>query len=226
MAASSNQDENSTARSSSTSKSGSRARIRSAVDRRLTRMREGMPWARNAHAQLEESYGSVVDLDLGWRMADSTLQQHHAGHIVLENDQLENLSSLWDTLTTEIIHMPGREDPSNSNEVADELADAVHERLHRMAEEMQRDERSALRLTHDYETLVDLDLSWRMVEQTLASAGRGDIELDRPREEALRGNWRELTTELVAVLGRHQDEVSESPSQEALDNLFEFKQAA
>ena len=122
--------------------------------------------------------------------------------------------------------MPGREDPSNSNEVADELAEAVHERLHRMAEEMQRDERSALRLTHDYETLVDLDLSWRLVEQTLAFAGKGEIELDRAREEALRDNWRELTTELVAILGRHQHEVSESPSQEALNNLFEFKQAA
>lgn len=226
MAVSSNQEANSTARGNSTSKPGARSRIRSAVDRRLTRMREGMPWARNANAQLVESYGSIVDLDLGWRMTDSTLQQHHAGHIVLEDDQLENLSSLWETLTAEIIHMPGREDPSNSNEVADELAEAVHERLHRMAEEMQRDERSALRLTHDYETLVDLDLSWRMVEQTLAAAGKGEIELDRAREDALRDNWRELTTELVAILGRHQDEVSESPSQEALDNLFEFKQAA
>lgn len=185
-----------------------------------------MPWARNANAQLVESYGSIVDLDLGWRMTDSTLQQHHSGQIVLDEEQLDNLSSLWETLTAEIIHMPGREDPSNSNEVADELAKAVHDRLHKMAEEMQRDERSALRLTHDYETLVDLDLSWRMVEQTLASAGQGDIELDQTREDALRDNWRELTTELVAILGRHQDEVSESPSQEALDNLFEFKQAA
>jgi hypothetical protein len=95
-----------------------------------------------------------------------------------------------------------------------------------MGEEMRRDERSTIRLTHDFETLVDLDLSWRMVEQTLASAGRGEIELDLNREDALRNNWRELTTELVAILGRHQDEVSESPSQEALDNLFEFKKAA
>jgi uncharacterized protein YbcI len=95
-----------------------------------------------------------------------------------------------------------------------------------MGDEMRRDERATIRLTHDYETLVDLDLSWRMVEQTLASVDRGEIELDHTREDALRDNWRELTTELVAILGRHQDEVSESPSQEALDNLFEFKQAA
>jgi len=189
-------------------------------------MREGMPWARNANAQLVESYGSIVDLDLGWRMTDSELQQHQAGHIVLEDERYEALSSLWETLTTEIIHMPGRNEPSDSNEVADELAAAVHERLQKMGEEMRRDERSTIRLTHDFETLVDLDLSWRMVEQTLASAGRGEIELDLNREDALRNNWRELTTELVAILGRHQDEVSESPSQEALDNLFEFKKAA
>jgi hypothetical protein len=51
-----------------------------------------------------------------------------------------------------------------------------------------------------------------MVEQTLASADRGEIELDDACEDALRDNWREPTTELVAILGRHQDEVSESPS--------------
>ena len=122
--------------------------------------------------------------------------------------------------------MPGRDQQSDAHEMAEELAEAVHDRLRRMGDEMRRDERSAIRLTYDYETLVDLDLSWRMVEQTLASAERGDIQLDRDREDALRDNWRELTTELVAILGRHQDEVSESPSQEALDNLFEFKQAA
>ncbi len=122
--------------------------------------------------------------------------------------------------------MPDRDGSSGSNEVGEELAGAVHERLQKMSDEMHRDERSAIRLTHDYETLIDLDLSWRMVEQTLASAGRGEIELDGAREDALRDNWRELTTELVAILGRHQDEVSESPSQEALDNLFEFRQAA
>jgi hypothetical protein len=225
MALSSKQSENPTA-SKSSAKPGARGRIRAAVDRRLIRMREGMPWARNANAQPVESYGSIVDLDLGWRMTDSELQQHQAGHIVLEDERYEALSSLWETLTTEIIHMPGRNEPSDSNEVADELAAAVHERLQKMGEEMRRDERSTIRLTHDFETLVDLDLSWRMVEQTLASAGRGEIELDLNREDALRNNWRELTTELVAILGRHQDEVSESPSQEALDNLFEFKKAA
>jgi hypothetical protein len=159
-------------------------------------------------------------------MTDSALQQHQSGQIVLDDERYETLSALWETLTAEIIHMPGRNEPSETNEVADELAEAVRDRLHRMGDEMRRDERAAIRLTHDYETLVDLDLSWRMVEQTLASADRGEIELDHAREDALRDNWRELTTELVAILGRHQDEVSESPSQEALDNLFEFKKAA
>jgi len=226
MAVSNNQESNSTARGNSNSKPGARSRIRSAVDRRLMRMREGMPWARNANAQLVESYGSIVDLDLGWRMTDSALQQHQSGQIVLDDERYETLSALWETLTAEIIHMPGRNEPSETNEVADELAEAVRDRLHRMGDEMRRDERAAIRLTHDYETLVDLNLSWRMVEQTLASADRGEIELDHAREDALRDNCRELTTELVAILGRHQDEVSESPSQEALDNLFEFKKAA
>ncbi|MDP6823747.1 MAG: hypothetical protein QF554_10715 [Dehalococcoidia bacterium] len=185
-----------------------------------------MPWARSANAKLVESYGSIVDLDLGWRMTDSALQQHQSGQIVLDDERYETLSALWETLTAEIIQMPDRDGPSSSNEVAEELTEAVHERLQKMSDEMRRDERATIRLTHDYETLIDLDLSWRMVEHTLAAAGRGEIELDRAREDALRDNWRELTTELVAILGRHQDEVSESPSQEALDNLFEFRQAA
>lgn len=226
MGVSSNQDVNSTTPGTSTSRPGARGRFRSAVDRRLTRMREGMPWARSANAKLVESYGSIVDLDLGWRMTDSALQQHQSGQIVLDDERYETLSALWETLTAEIIQMPDRDGPSSSNEVAEELTEAVHERLQKMSDEMRRDERATIRLTHDYETLIDLDLSWRMVEHTLAAAGRGEIELDRAREDALRDNWRELTTELVAILGRHQDEVSESPSQEALDNLFEFRQAA
>lgn len=226
MAVRSNREVNSTADASTPSKPGPRSRIRGAVDRRLMRMREGMPWARNANAKLVESYGSIVDLDLGWRMTDATLQQHQSGEIVLDDERFDTLSALWETLTAEIINMPGRDEQSDAHEMANELAEAVHDRLRRMGDEMRRDERSAIRLTHDFETLVDLDLSWRMVEQTLASAERGDIELDHDLEDALRDNWRELTTELVAILGRHQDEVSESPSQEALDNLFEFKQAA
>ncbi|MDA1257900.1 MAG: hypothetical protein O3C10_08670 [Chloroflexi bacterium] len=206
-------------------KPGGRSRLRGAVDRRLLRMREGMPWVRNANAQFVESYGSIVDIDLGWRMVDSTLQLHQAGQIVLEDNQLESLSDLWKTLTTEIINLPGREEPSDAREMAEGLAEAVRDRLQRMGDEMRRDERSTIRLMHDYETLVDLDLSWRMVEQTLSSAAQGDFELEADREQALRNNWRELTTELVAILGRHQDEVSERPSQEALDNLFEFKLA-
>lgn len=226
MAVRSNGEANSTAGAGAPSRPGPRGRIRGAVDRRLMRMREGMPWARNANAKLVESYGSIVDLDLGWRMTDATLQQHQSGQIVLDDERFDTLSALWETLTAEIINMPGRDEQSDAHEMANELAEAVHDRLRRMGDEMRRDERSAIRLTHDFETLVDLDLSWRMVEQTLASAERGDIELDHDLEDALRDNWRELTTELVAILGRHQDEVSESPSQEALDNLFEFKRAA
>lgn len=226
MAAPSNGHITSVADISSRSRPGTGSRLRGAVDRRLIRMREGMPWARNANALIVESYGNIVDLDLGWRMADATLQQHRSGQIVLDPERLEALSSLWETLTAEIINMPGRDEPADAQEMATELGAAVHDRLQKMGDEMRRDERSAIRLTHDFETLVDLDLSWRMVEQTLTAADRGDIELERDREEALRNNWRELTTELVAILGRHQDEVSASPSQEVLDNLFEFKRAA
>lgn len=226
MAAPSNGNATSTGDSSSRSRPATGNRLRGAVDRRLTRMREGMPWARNANALIVESYGNIVDLDLGWRMADATLQQHRSGQIVLDAKRLEALSSLWESLTAEIINMPGRDEPADAQEMADELSAAVHDRLQRMADEMRRDERSAIRLTHDFETLVDLDLSWRLVEQTLTAADRGDFELERSREESLRDNWRELTTELVAILGRHQDEAPEAAGQEVLTNLFEFKRAA
>ena len=216
----------STADTSSRSRHGTGSRLRGAVDRRLIRMREGMPWARNANALIVESYGNIVDLDLGWRMADATLQQHRSGEIILDAKRFGALSSLWESLTAEIINMPGRDEPDDAREMANELGAAVHDRLQRMSDEMRRDERSAMRLTHDFETLIDLDLSWRLVEQTLTAADQGDIALERGREEALRENWRELTTELVAILGRHQNEEIEQSAGQALDNLFIFKRAA
>lgn len=226
MAASSDGHATPTTDASSGPRRGAGSGLRGAVDRRLMRMREGMPWARNANALIVETYGNIVDLDLGWRMTDAALQQHRSGQIVLDDDRFDTLSALWETLTAEIINMPGRDEPADAQEMAEELGAAVRDRLKRMGDEMRRDERAAIRLTHDFETLVDLDLSWRLVEQTLSAADRGDIELEPDREKALRENWRELTAELVAILGRHQDEVSESPSQETLDNLFMFKQAA
>ncbi|MFW6174313.1 MAG: hypothetical protein ACOC5K_00855 [Chloroflexota bacterium] len=48
-------------------------RLRRAVDLRLARMREGLPCAQHSHSHLMDLYGSVVDLDLGWRSIEETL---------------------------------------------------------------------------------------------------------------------------------------------------------
>lgn len=205
--------------------------LRGVAERRLKRLREGMPWVRDAHPLLVEAYGSVVDLDFGWRMVDAALRKHREGKAEFTPACREALVNLWETLIAEILRAPRRDEPDDARAVARELREAVQERLHRMRQLMARDDGAAIHMMREYESLIDLDLGWRMIEAALDQADSGEAPLDGAQRESLEAGWRDLTTELVAILGRSREAVEARPALLAApgapaDNMIAFSRAA